>query len=162
MSGTTSYDNRSEHHLPFFSAALLHPVCQPCVVVRRVGHLARALPRRNVARSVWVGAVVEALEVLAVIPVVPRVAHASGYRKLDGAPPVERAVVWTVLVGRGLIRAESDDANDWSVDPVRSFSLCVLTRVTLAFASVRLIGGVTFSTIGALNAGCKLTTIDKH
>jgi len=69
----------------------------PRIVIRRVGHLARALPRRAVAGAVWVGAVVETLEILAVVPVVAGVAHAPGDGELDRAPTVEGAVILAVL-----------------------------------------------------------------
>lgn len=69
----------------------------PCVVVRRVGHLALALARRAVAAPVRVRAVVEALQVLAVIPVVSRVTHTPRNWKLHRAPTVEGAVVCAVL-----------------------------------------------------------------
>ena len=71
----------------------------PGVVVRRVGHLARAPSRRAVASSVRVGAVVEALQVLAFVPVVPRVTHAPGHGELHRAPAVEGAVTRAVLHG---------------------------------------------------------------
>ena len=61
-----------------------------------------------------VGAVVEALEVLAVVSVIARMAHAPGDGKLDRAPAVEGAVVLTVLWLRHGSR-EFDDADLESV-----------------------------------------------
>lgn len=80
----------------------------PCVVVGRIGHLARAVSGRAVAMPVGIGAVVQAGQVLTVVPVVPRMAHASGNWELHGAPAVEGAVVRAVLhkVGGGRVLAE--------------------------------------------------------
>lgn len=76
----------------------------PRVVVGGVRHLTSAIAGVAVARSVWVGAIVEALEVLAFIPVVARVAHAPRNGELHRTPSVEGTVVLAVL--RGGSRAE--------------------------------------------------------
>ena len=87
------YVKTSTHSQQFVATTLP----SPSVVIRRINHLAYALPRRAVARSVRERAIVEAIQVLAVVTVVPRVAHAARDRELHGAPPIERAVVRAIL-----------------------------------------------------------------
>ena len=82
---------------PQEGAVLAAPaLVRPPVLVGRINHLARAQAGGMIAETVRIATVVQAHLVLAMFPVIPRVADAPRYRELHGAVAPMRTVVVAV------------------------------------------------------------------
>ena len=82
---------------PQEGAVLAAPaLVRPPVLIRRINHLARAQAGGMIAETVRIATVVQTDLVLAMFPVIPRVANTSRDRKLHGAVAPMRTVVVAV------------------------------------------------------------------
>ena len=82
---------------PQEGAVLAAPaLVRPPVLIRGINHLARAQAGGMIAETVRIATVVQAHLVLAMFPVIPRVADAPRYRELHGAVAPMRTIVVAV------------------------------------------------------------------
>ena len=82
---------------PEEGAVLAAPaLVRPPVLVGRINHLARAQAGGMIAETVRIATVVQTDLILAMFPVIPRVADAPRYRELHGAVAPMRTVVVAV------------------------------------------------------------------
>ena len=85
---------------PQEGAVLAAPaLVRPPVLIRGINHLARAQAGGMIAETVRIATVVQTDLVLAMFPVIPRVADAPRYRELHGAVAPMRTVVVAVSYG---------------------------------------------------------------
>ena len=85
---------------PQEGAVLAAPaLVRPPVLIRGINHLARAQAGGMIAETVRIATVVQTDLILAVFPVIPRVADAPRYRELHGAVAPMRTVVVAVSYG---------------------------------------------------------------
>ena len=82
---------------PEEGAVLAAPaLVRPPVLIRGINHLARAQAGGMIAETVWIATIVQTDLILAVLPVIPRVADASRDRKLYRTMPSMRTIVVAV------------------------------------------------------------------
>ena len=82
---------------PEEGAVLAAPaLVRPPVLIRGINHLARAQAGGMIAETVRIATVVQTDLILAVFPIIPRVANTPRHGKLHGTMPAMRAVVVAV------------------------------------------------------------------
>lgn len=69
----------------------------PCADVRIIHAFTQTHSTCHVALSIWVAAVVKTILEFAIFAEIPRVTNTARYGKFDGAPPVERTIVFAIL-----------------------------------------------------------------